>query len=68
MILAAVVVSFLCSCIFVPVAMWLGVKIIKKLGKENGKLDAFQEAVLQRIAVKALEELEREGRLVEVKK
>lgn len=68
MILASVVVSFLCSCIFVPVALWLSLKMLKKLGDENGEQDVFCEAILKRVAERALEKMEKDGSLEEVKK
>lgn len=68
MILASVVVSFLCSCLFMPAALWLSLKMLKKLGNKDGEQDAFCEAVLNRVAEKALEKMEKDGSLEVEKK
>lgn len=68
MILASVVISFLCSCLFVPAALWLSLKMLKKLGDKDGEQDVFCEAILKRVAEKALEKMEKDGSLEVVKK
>lgn len=68
MILAAVVVSFLCCCFFVPVALFLSLKGMQKLAGKDGEQDVFCAAILQRVAEKSLEKLEKSGSLEGLKK